>query len=216
MHEARLPVFALLFFCAATLSIAAQQPSDPSSTLTSLEQTSHTAISDITRLRIDKWKADGGSKRSAQSDSDSIQRNMSAALPELIGKVRNAPQDLNANFKLYRNLNVLYEYFSRFTENVGAFGNRDDFDALARDLDGIDTARRAMADRMDSLTSSAEGELAQYKAEARAARTATTAAPTKKIVIDDSEPEKKPAKKKKPSTPPPATGSNGSATPPKS
>jgi hypothetical protein len=218
MHQGRLlPSFALLLFCLATLPAAAQAPvTDPSSILSSLEQTAHTSVSDISRLRIDKWKADGGTKRNSQSDSDSIQRNISAALPELIGKVRTAPQDLNANFKLYRNLNVLYEYFSRFTESVGAFGNRDDFDALSRDLDGLDGARRAMADRMDALTSSAEGQLAQYKAQSRAAQSAAAAAPPKKVVIDDTEPEKKPAKKKK-SAPKAANPSTapGSATPPK-
>jgi hypothetical protein len=222
MHQGRLLLFAFLFFCFATLPLIAQQPaSDPSPILSSLEQTSHTSVSDISRLRIDKWKADGGTKRNAQSDSESISRNMNAALPELIGKVRTAPQDLNANFKLYRNLNVLYEYFSRFTESVGAFGNRDDFEALARDLDGLDSARRAMADRMDSLTSSVDARLAQYQSQARAAQSAATAAPAKKIVIDDTEPEKKPAKKKKSAPKPanpsaaPATGTN-SATPPKS
>lgn len=216
MHQARLPFFALLLLWVATLPVAAQQTaSDPSPILSSLEQTAHTAVSDITRLRIDKWKTDGSTKKTAQSDSDSIQRNMSAALPELIGKVRSAPQDLNANFKLYRNLNVLYEYFSRFAETAGAFGNRDDFDALARDLEGVDNARRAMADRMDALTSSAEGQLAQYKAQARAAQAAAPAAPPKKIVIDDTAPEKKPAKKKKSTTTPatPPAGENSASQP---
>jgi hypothetical protein len=219
MHHRRiLSVVFLIFLASFALPLAAQQPvSDPSPTLGSLEQTAHTAVSDVSRLRIDKWKTDGGTKRNAQSDSDSIQRNMSAALPELISNVRTAPQDLNANFKLYRNLNVLYEYFSRFTENVGAFGNRDDFDALARDLDGIDSARRAMADRLDALTTAVQSELTQYKTQVRAAQAAAAAAPPKKVVIDDSEPEKKPVKKKKPAAPatPPAGSSGTTAAPPK-
>ena len=64
---------------------------------------SQTAI-DIGHLRIDKWKADGESKQQAQSNADSIQRNLTSALPELIDAARAAPQDLTAEFKLYRNL----------------------------------------------------------------------------------------------------------------
>src|ERR1700761_1387545 len=110
VHIAVLFLASLLAVCAG-----AQQPPDITPTLDALEQTARNGVSDISHLRIEKWKADSTSRKNAQSDSDSIQRNMSSALPELIAKVRSAPQDLNANFRLYRNLNVLYEYFVRFT-----------------------------------------------------------------------------------------------------
>ncbi len=211
----------IVLFLSAALFCVAQQPSpDVSPTLDSIDQTARISVSDISHLRIEKWKADGGTRKNAQSDSDSIQRNMSSALPELIAKVRSAPQDLNANFKLYRNLNVLYEYFSRFTETAGAFGSREDFDTLARDLQGLENARRSMADRMDTLSASAQTELTQYRSQARTAQSTATSASPKKIVIDDSEPDKKPKKKKpaaKPATPTatPASGSSdpGTATP---
>ena len=206
---------ALLSF--GVVSVCAQQAPDPSSTLAALEQTARTSVSDISHLRVEKWKIDSNSKKTAQSDSDSIQRNMGSALPELIVKVRSAPEDLNANFKLYRNLNVLYDVFSRFTETAGAFGSRDEFQALARDLDGLETARRAMADRIEALTSSAQAELTQYRAQAHAAQATTPAAPPKKIVIDDSEPEKKAVKKKKPApakpTAAPDAGNTAAPTP---
>lgn len=200
----------LLLLCMVALGAVAQQSAaDPSQTLDSLEQTARTGVSDISHLRVEKWKADGGTRKNAQSDSDSIQRNMSSALPELIAKVRTSPQDLNANFRLYRNLNVLYEYFVRFTETAGAFGSRDDFDTLSHDLQGLENARRAMADRVDTLSSSAQAELNQYRAQTRAAQAAAAnGPPPKKLVIDDSEPDKKPAKKKKPAAKPatPAPG----------
>ena len=204
-------LFAVLVFLAGAISLMAQ--TDPTATLNTLEQTARNSVSDISRLRIEKWKADGGTKKSALSDSDSIQRNMGSALPELIGKVRNAPGDLNANFKLYRNLDVLYDVFSRFTETAGAFGSREDFQTLARDLDSLDAARRALADRVDALTTSAQTELTQYRSQTRAAQTSAASAPAKKIVIDDSEPAKKTSKKKKPAPPPAADGSTGASSP---
>ncbi len=207
VHIAVLFLASLLAVCAG-----AQQPPDITPTLDALEQTARNGVSDISHLRIEKWKADSTSRKNAQSDSDSIQRNMSSALPELIAKVRSAPQDLNANFRLYRNLNVLYEYFVRFTETAGAFGSREDFDTLSHDLQGLENARRGMADRVDSLSSSAQTELTQYRAQFRAAQAAATAPPPKKIVIDDSDSEKKPAKKKKPAAKPATPGQD--ATPP--
>jgi hypothetical protein len=203
-------VSTVILLCMAMLPLAAQQTApDPSATLNSLEQAARASVSDISRLRIEKWKTDGGTKRNAQNDSDSIQRNMGSALPELIAKVRSAPQDLNANFKLYRNVDVLYDYFARFRETAGAFGSRDDYDALAHDLDSLDSARHALAERMDALSASAQAELTQYRAQARGAQAAAASAPPKKIVIDDSEPEKKTAKKKtaKPATAPADAGS---------
>ena len=215
MSLKQLPIAILSFAGLLTVFAGAQQSapiSDVTPTLDALEQTARNGVSDISHLRVEKWKADNTSKRNAQSDSDSIQRNMSSALPELIGKVRSAPQDLNANFRLYRNLNVLYEYFVRFTETAGAFGSRDDFDTLTHDLQGLENARRAMADRLDSLSSSAQSELAGYRAQVRAAQAAAAAPPAKKIVIDDSDTDKKPAKKKKPAAKPAAPGQD--ATPP--
>lgn len=200
----------ILAILLSTLTLApafAQQ--DTSTTLSSLEQTAHMSVSDINRLHIDKWKTDGTTKRNAQSDSESIQRNLNSALPELIGKVRTAPDDLNANFQLYRNLNALYDVFSHFAETAGAFGNKDDFQALAKDVDGIDSARRAMGERMDALTTASQAELTQYRSQAKQAKAAAAAAPPKKIVIDDSEPEKKPAKKKKPAAKPANSGEQG-------
>jgi hypothetical protein len=203
----------LAFLLCSLTSLPVFGQADASASLSSLEQTARSAVSDISHLRIEKWKTDGNTKKSAQSDSDSIERNMGSALPELIAKVRSAPDDLNANFKLYRNLDVLYDVFSRFAETAGAFGSKEEFQSLAKDLDGLDAARRAMADRLDALTASTQNELAQYRNQLKAAQAAAAAAPPKKIVIDDTEPEKKTTtKKKKAPKPADASASGNSST----
>lgn len=203
MSPSKSAVAFLISLAILAAAASAQQPAaaDPSTTLNNLEQTARNSVGDLSHLRVEKWKADGNTKKNAQTDSESLQRNMSSALPELIAKVRTNPQDLNANFKLYRNLNVLYEVFARFAETTGAFGNRDDFDTLSKDLDGIDAARHAIGDRLDTLTTSVQSQLNQAVARARAAQAAEAAAPPKKIVIDDTEPEKKSTKKKKTTKP---------------
>jgi hypothetical protein len=207
-------VLSLLFLTAVFAPTQQPAPADPTATLNSLEQTARNSVGDLAHLRIEKWKADANTRKGAQSDSDSIQRNMSSALPGLIASVRSNPQDLNANFKLYRNLNVLYDVFSRFAETAGAFGSREEFDILAKDLEGVDNARRLFADRVDSLTASAQSEITQLRSQARAAQATVAAPPPKKIVIDDSVSEKKPAKKKtKPASTTPAPGSDSTPAP---
>ena len=64
-----------------------------------LQAAASQATLDLGHLRIDKWKADGQSKQQAQANADSVQRNLTSALPVLIDAVRSAPQDLGADRK---------------------------------------------------------------------------------------------------------------------
>ncbi len=77
--------------------------------LAQLEASSKNTQADLVKLRIERWKTDGGTKRQALSRVDSIQRNLQGALPEIIAQLRAAPEDLPATFKLYRNLDALFE-----------------------------------------------------------------------------------------------------------
>jgi len=176
--------------------------------LSQLEQASQAAQLDLAKLRIDKWKVDSGSKRQTQGNVESVQRNLQAALPEMIGELRASPENLNATFKLYRNLDALYNVFGSVAESTGAFGSKDEFQSLENDLSSFEKARRAFADRMENLAGAKEAEVTRLRAALQSAQANAPAEPPKKIVVDDSPPPKKPAKKKaaaKPNvTPPPA------------
>jgi hypothetical protein len=156
----------------------------------------------LARLRIEKWKADGDIKREAQQNSDALQRNLTAAMPQLIASVRQNPNDIAANFKLYRNLNVVYEYFSQLAEGAGAFGPKDQYQGLAQQVADMDGARRVLADRLESMTTQVSSELQTLRQQVRTLQASTPAAAPKKIVVDDNEPAKKPAKKRVPKTAP--------------
>ncbi|MGC2110808.1 MAG: hypothetical protein WA655_14910 [Candidatus Korobacteraceae bacterium] len=177
---------------------------------------------DLGQMRIEKWKADGDSKRQAQSNADSIQRNLTSALPGLIADVRSAPQNLGAEFKLYRNLNVLYDVLASVTESAGAFGSRSDYEALARQLEVIDSVRRDLAYALEQFTASTQSELDHLRTQVRTLQQAAAATPPpKNVVVDDSEPAKKTSHKKKtkPSTSTAsgsdASSSSSSSNPPK-
>src|SRR5436853_1272820 len=170
--------------------------------LNQVEQTAQSAQVDLARLRIDKWKTDSNSKRQAQSNIEALSRNLKTALPEVITQLRNSPEDLKATFKLYRNLDALYDVFGSVAELAGAFGSKDEFQALSNDLNAIERSRRSLGERLENLTASKEAELAQLRTQVKTLQAAPPQ-PPKKIVVDDNEPPKKPAARKKPVPKPP-------------
>jgi len=176
--------------------------------LSGLEQTSQATQLDLAKLRIEKWKTDGNTKRGEQSDVESIQRNLQNALPEIVAQLRNSPEDLATTFKLYRNLDALYGVLASVVESAGAFGSRDEFQSLQNDLNALERARRSFADRMDTLAQSKEGELARLRAQVQtlqAAQNAAPVAPPKKTIVDDTEAPKKTVKKKTTRKPTPSS-----------
>ena len=168
-----------------------------------LEATSKTTQGDLVKLRIEHWKTDNSSKKQALSNVDSIQRNLQGALPEIIAGLRAAPEDVPATFKLYRNLDALYDVLGSVVEGAGAFGSKDDLQTLANDLTEFEGTRRQIAERIESLSSAKEAEIVRLRADLKTAQAAIPAAPPPKVVVDDNAPPKKPAVKKK--APKPAT-----------
>jgi hypothetical protein len=183
--------------------------------LSQLEDVSKTMQADLAKLRIERWKTDSASKKQSLSDVDSIQRNLQSAMPEMISQLRNAPEDLTATFKLYRNLDALYNVMSGVVESAGAFGPKDDFQSISNDLNSLEGTRKQFAERMNSLAVSKEQEIVRLRADLKTAQAAIPAVPPKKTVVDDTEPAKKPPVKKKPATAAkkPATTTPATTTP---
>jgi hypothetical protein len=172
--------------------------------LAQLEAASKATQADLTKLRIERWKTDGSSKKQALGNVDSVQRNLQNALPEMIGHLRNAPEDLPATFKLYRNLDALYDVLGSVVESTGAFGSKDDFQALSNDLSSFEGTRKLLGERVEKLAATKEQEIVRLRTDLKTAQAAIPAEPPKKTVVDDNEPAKKPAVKKKPAAKKPA------------
>ncbi|MBZ5648904.1 MAG: hypothetical protein LAO18_00300 [Acidobacteriia bacterium] len=194
--------------------------------LSQLEQASQAAQVDLAKLRIEKWKTDSGSKRQAQGNMESIQRNLQSALPEIIAELKASPENLTSTFKLYRNLDALYDVFESVAESAGAFGSKDEFQSLENDVSAFERARRSFAERMETLAGAKEAEVTRLRTALQNAQASTPSEPPKKIVVDDNAPPKKPVKKKpvvkphantaSPSTTNPSTTSpSTTGTPPK-
>ena len=180
-----------------------------------LEATSQKTQGDLVGLRIEHWRADGSYKRQALGNVDSIQRNLQDALPTIIAELRSSPEDLPATFKLYRNLDALYDVLGSVTEGAGAFGSKDDLQSLSNDLNSFEGTRKQLADRIDTLSRAKEAEIVRLRADLKTAQAAAPAEPPKKIVVDDTEPEKKPpatTRKKTPAKKPAAQPPAGQGT----
>ena len=223
----KLPVFpaVILITSSVLLSASAQAPApsnavsvasmnELNNVLASLQRTSETTAVDIAGLRVDKWKADSSSKRQAQENSTSILRNLQNALPGIISEVRAAPEDMGPTFKLYRNLDALYDVLGTQTELAGAFGSKNEYQALANDLNNIESTRRALGDRVQALAASRDAELARLRTQMRGAQAAAAATPPKKVIVDDEEQPKKTVKKKKKPAAKPATDTQSQSPPP--
>ncbi len=213
----------VVFFClvssAWSLQIQVVPPPVPYASVSELngiigqlEQASEATQVDLSKLRIEKWKTDSGTKKQTLGNVDSIKRNLQGALPEIVTQLRNSPEDLTASFKIYRNLDALYDVLGNVTESAGAFGSKDEFQSLSNDLSALERSRHSFAQRMESLTASKEAELNQLRSQVKILQAAAPPPPPKKIIVDDNEP-KKPAPKKKAIPRPPAKQSTTPAQP---
>ena len=187
--------------------------SEVSAVLAQLNQASQTSSADLTKLRIERWKTDGDTKRQSLANVDSVQRNLQNALPAMVTQLSGAPDSLTATFKLYRNVGALHDVLSNLAESAGAFGSKDEFQSLANDTSSIDQARRALADRMDKLAAAKENELADLHSQVKALRAALPPEPPKKIIVDDNPAPKKPVKKRAVPKPPAKAAAGASGTP---
>jgi len=179
-----------------------------SQSLDQLLQTAQTTVLDLQKVRVDKWKTDDRYKDQARGNSESLQRNLTAALPTLVEQVRSNPNSLAAAVKLYRNLNAVYDVLESFTESAGAFGSKEDYNALGRDTGNLENVRRNIADQLEQQAAALDSQLSRLVAQVQSQQQQAAAAPVPKhVVVDDNATAaaKKPAAKKKPVPKPAST-----------
>ena len=212
------PWLLLVFFCLLSCALVAQvaptvaAPQAGAATpaidqelngiLRQIEQLASSINLDIGKLRVDKWKADSASKRQAEGNIDSVQRNLTAALPEFITAVRNSPRTVAPEFRLYRNLTALSDVFNSIAESAGAFGPKEQFERLAADINGLDAARTALGKRVESLAEAQALELSQLRQQLLQAKAQAT--PAKTVVDNNAATKSKPTPRKKPKPTPPS------------
>src|ERR1051325_7327415 len=142
MKSARAIIF-IIISCLGLSAIAQQAPvnsqgqtpppTDLNTILLQIQQATSSANANIGKLRIEKWKTDNQQKLQMQQVADSLQKNISNAVPGLISDVQTSRGGVLASFKLYHNLNVVYEFLSSMAEAAGAFGKKEEYQPLEGD-----------------------------------------------------------------------------------
>ncbi len=199
---------------------APPQAPDLNAIVLQVQQATSSASVNIGKLRIEKWKTDSGQKQQLQQIADSLQKNIANAMPGLINDVNGSKGSALASFKLYHNLNVLYEFLSGLADAAGSLGKREEYEPLATDAAAIDTARLNLSTYIEQTVAKLEtANRPQAGTNPAQSHQPATVVPGRKVVVideTDPAPAKKRAKstKKKASTPAPATAPAPASAPP--
>ena len=202
------PALAAFLLFVSPVVLTAQDPAPgPASgvypVLARIQQASQSTNDDLVRLRIERWKTEPDQKAELQKIADSVRRNISTAMPDLIKEVQTSRGSVSSAFKLYHNLNILYEYLNVLAESAGSFGKDEESGPLSRDATALDAARQDLSSYI---------EQAAVTLEVKAARPVATPTPLpppppQKIVVDDKPVKTATPKKKKTSPPAPKPAS---------
>jgi hypothetical protein len=187
--------------------------------LAQVQKATSSASVNIGHLRIEKWRTDSDQKQQLQQIAEALQRNIANALPGLINDVQTSKGGVLASFKLYHNLNVLYENLSYLADVAGSLGKKEEFEPLAQDAASLESARSSLSTYIEQTATKLENAFLQLNAiQARQA----AASPSSKVVVindDDDPPQKKTAKpaakttKKKTSPSPTPTPAQSAGSP---
>ncbi|HEY2235991.1 MAG TPA: hypothetical protein VGK01_21140, partial [Candidatus Angelobacter sp.] len=100
---------------------------DLNTILLQIQKATSSANVNLGKLRIEKWKTDSQEKQQMQQVADSLQKNIANAVPGLVSDVQTSRGGVLASFKLYHNLNVVYEFLSSMAEAAGAYGKKEEY-----------------------------------------------------------------------------------------
>jgi hypothetical protein len=214
MKSAKNLVLVLLFFLGYS-GIAQQAPApqqlqetpqtDLNTILLQIQKATSSANVNLGKLRIEKWKTDSQQKQQMQQVADSLQKNIANAVPGLISDVQTSRGGVLASFKLYHNLNVVYEFLSSMAEAAGAYGKKEEYQPLEGDATALDTVRQNLSIYIEQSAGKMEAENRAAANAVQARQAPGTIVPGKRVVVidEDANPPRKRAKptKKKTSAP---------------
>ncbi|HEY2168253.1 MAG TPA: hypothetical protein VGJ30_01405 [Candidatus Angelobacter sp.] len=216
MKSAKILVLVLIFFLGYS-GIAQQAPMNPqtqapppsdlNTILLQIQQATSSANVNIGKLRIEKWKTDSQQKQQMQQVADSLQKNITNAVPGLISDVQSSRGGVLASFKLYHNLNVVYEFLSSMAEAAGAFGRKEEYQPLEGDATALDTVRQNLSTYIEQAAGKMEAANRAAANAVQARQAPGTLVPGKKVVVideNDTPPRKRPKSTKKKTSSPPA------------
>lgn len=211
----------LLFGISATAQVKPQSQAAPqgvqgdtqavnlNAVLVQVQQSTSSASVDIGKLRVEKWKTDADQKQQLQHIAESLQKSIANAVPALVTNVQSSNGSVSTTFKLYHNLNVIYENLNYLADVAGGLGKKEEFDPLAEDCAAMEKARQSLSLYITESAGKLEAANRQPNGTIPGSASQAQGVQGKKVVVinEDDPPAKKTVKpaKKKPSTPTNAT-----------
>jgi hypothetical protein len=172
----------------------------------------------VAAVKLDRWKK-GTVRAEAESNINSIQRDLHGTLPALLKDADSNPGSLSKVLPLSRNVDALYDVLVHVTEGARVAGTSDQVGQLQQAMEDLEKARLALDNQMQQTADLQEKQVIDLrttvqKQEASLRAAATTATAPKC-------PAPTPAKKKKPAVNPSAStnikpaAAAGASQPPK-
>lgn len=177
---------------------SAAAPQELDAILADLQQWTQSAAHDLESLRIERWKTDSTQKSQMQKAITSLQRNLATIMPGPARDLRRTPGSASKAFKLYSNVNLVYEFLGSVTDAAGSFGRPEEYDPLAGETASLDKLRHRLSQYAEESAATLEASLQEAKAEevrlqaSVEAAQAAQAAAMRKLVVDDPAVAKKP------------------------
>ncbi|HEY2393048.1 MAG TPA: hypothetical protein VGK22_17870 [Candidatus Angelobacter sp.] len=191
------------------MQTASPAPANINTILTAVQQATNSASVDIGKLRVERWKTDPDQKQQLQHIGDSLQKSIANAVPALVADVQSSRGGVSASFKLYHNLNVIYENLNYLADVAGGLGKKEEFEPLSADCAALETARQSLS--IYITESAGRLEAANRQPPVNAVPVQTQVPGKKVVIINDDQPVKKAARPTKKKTSPPAASTSPSA-----
>jgi hypothetical protein len=143
---------------------AQQKPAAPSTLL----QPSLDAIDQtVGALKLDKWK--GGTVRTeAGASISSIQQDLHSTLPPLLQQADAAPGAVTQMLPVLRNVDALYEVLAHVYDAARVAAPGDQVDQLQQAAVGLEKARHALVDHLESAAAAQEKQVVTLQASLKA------------------------------------------------
>jgi hypothetical protein len=157
---------------------------DVNGSLARLEQVRAATEADVADLEVNKWRSGWKSawlksssrKEQAEGLAASIQRNLTDAMPGLIHDAQASHGGIGATFKLYNNVNVVYESLESLVDVANSYGRKGESSQISADYAALGRLRQELSGYIQQTAASLEPRPGNLP---------------RKIVIDDNAPSRK-------------------------
>src|SRR6185437_4249081 len=158
----------------------------------------------LNSINVPKWKAPGDVRQTTASDVDSMQRDVSDTLPNLINTALADPAKISPAFSVYRNVDALYDVLLRVSETAQLAGSND-ARMLEEQRATLEESRTQLGAALLQSSQAQDAEVMHLRTTAAAATPPPAA--TKTVIDDGPSTKPKPTKKRarKPAPQPGAT-----------